>query len=141
MQDRSILIVTHSAEIAQLLANIMEAGGYVPDITSHRDALSRTASITHPALIFLDCDHESVHDIDALPPGCRATLVLFSPSRLADEVRIVAERYALPALALPTGPRALLQFVRHSITGRDRREADARHAMEQEIVGDDVSAA
>lgn len=141
VQDRSILIVTHSAEIAQLLANIMEAGGYVPDIAAHRDALSRTASVTHPALILLDCDHEAVHDIDALPAARRATLVLFSPSRLADEVRIVAERYALPALAMPTGPRALLQFVRQSISRRDRREADARSAMAREIVEDDVSAA
>ena len=141
MQDRAILIVTHSSEIAQLLAKIMEAGGYVPDIASHRDVLSRTASVTHPALILVDCDHEAVHDIDALPAGHRAALVLFSPSRLADEVRIVAERYALPALALPTGPRALLQFVRHTIAGRDSRESSARHAIEQQTVDEDMSAA
>lgn len=141
MQDRSILIVTHCAEIAQLLANILEAGGYVPDIAVHRDALLRTASITHPALILLDCDHEALHDVDALPPAMRAALVLFSPSRLADEVRIIAERYALPLLAMPTGPRALLHFVKHSLGTAEARSAARRESARQEIADDSVSAA
>lgn len=143
VQDRSVLIVTHSAEIAQLLAHILEAGGYVPDIAQHRDALLRTASITHPALILVDCDHPSIHDVDGLPPSARAALVLFSPSRLADEVRLVAERYQLPSIALPVGPRALLQFVRHTIDDHELRAAAlaALLAREQAAAGDSVSAA
>lgn len=141
MQDRSILIVTHSAEIARLLANILEAGGYVPDIAVHRDALLRTASITHPALVLLDCDHEAIHDVEALPPTLRAALVLFSPSRLADEVRIVAERYELPALTMPTGPRALLHFVRRSIGAHDERAAALHAAPATDTPSDSVSAA
>lgn len=142
MQDRSILIVTHSAEIAQLLANILELGGYVPDLVSHRDALVRTASVTHPALILLDCDHEAVRDIDLLPAARRAAVVVFSPSRLADEVRIVAERYAVPALALPAGPRTLLPFVKHAIASRqDARASIVGSAAERNATDDSMSAA
>ncbi len=130
MQDRTVLIVTHYKEIAQLLAQILEAGGYVPDIAPRADALSRTASITHPALVLLDCDHEAVHGIEAARSDRSGGVALFSPSRLPDEVRLLGDRYGVPFVTLPIEPRKLLRFVGSCIAA-----AEARATRDRATVG------
>jgi DNA-binding response OmpR family regulator len=84
---------------------MVELHGYQPRFVDQSESVDDAIRREHPSAVLIDCDHpdctealiEAIRRVDATP-------ILFSPSRMQNEVRAVAARHGVRSFTLPTDP-------------------------------------
>jgi len=99
----SVLILAREEVVAALLGMLVEIKGLQPRFLGRGEAAGDAILRDMPRAVIIDCDHpdcgeallQTVRLAGALP-------ILFSPSRMQPELRLVADRHGLRSFTLPT---------------------------------------
>ncbi|HST06647.1 MAG TPA: hypothetical protein VLJ83_00655 [Gemmatimonadaceae bacterium] len=100
-----MLILARDEVVAALLGLLVELKGYQPRFPDMDESPLEALARERFNAVVLDCDHPECGDrLLAEIKNAAAQAILFSPLRLNDEVREVAERHGARSFTLPTDP-------------------------------------
>lgn len=118
MSSVPVLVVAKDSMIAALMGSLLELSGHVPVFPLADEHPIAAIRRVRPALLLLDCDHDVACEDEAYARaaaiGCK--VLLFTPSRTEDELRVFARRRGLKSIALPMRFQAFGASVADALT-------------------------
>ncbi|HEU4748403.1 MAG TPA: hypothetical protein VFS56_07865 [Gemmatimonadaceae bacterium] len=108
-----VLILAREEIVAALLGLMVELRGLDPVYLDKAEIAEEVIRRERPTVVVIDCDHQdctesllsAVREVGAKP-------ILFSPFRLAAEVKRVASRHGVESFTLPADPESFGRLLR-----------------------------
>lgn len=110
-----VMILSGDADIGELLATMLELGGYAAAFPSDDEAPEAAIARLRPRAVVVDCDLAAARANGLYRASAvhGASVILFSPGRPWDDVARRAAPRGLPFFALPIRPSALAELAEH----------------------------